>query len=179
MKKRITTGAVVLTAAGLFAVGGVGTATAAKLITGEDIARNAISDRHLAADSVGGSELKPAIVDRLRNGKPGTLSNAVAGAGYTNVWEGDGGATLQTARGECAAGQVAVGGGWSTWGGDKDLGGDNRNIVVTVSAPYFEGEYVPVNEGGDFRPREWVVKGYNLGNTDQIVRPWVVCADAE
>ena len=66
MKKHLTTGAVVLTAAGLFAVGGVGSATAAKLITGDNIARNAITDRHLAADSVGGSELKPGIVSMLQ-----------------------------------------------------------------------------------------------------------------
>jgi collagen triple helix repeat protein len=109
-------------------------------------------------------------------GDPG-LSNLAAGAGYTDVWQGDGGATLQTARGECGPGQYATGGGFSTWGGDKDLGGDNKSIQVTVSAPYFEGDYVPVNEGGDFRPTEWVVKGYNNGDTNQIVRAWVVCAD--
>ncbi len=108
-------------------------------------------------------------------GAPG-LSNLIAGAGYTDTWVGDGGASLQTARGECPAGQYALGGGFSTWGGDKDLGGDNKNIQVTVSAPYFEGEYIPVDEAGNFRPTEWVIKGYNNGTTDQIVRPWVVCA---
>jgi hypothetical protein len=115
--------------------------------------------------------------DKGAQGDPG-LSNVIAGAGYKNSWVGDGGATLQTARGECPAGQYAIGGGFSTWGGDKDLGGDNKNIQITVSAPYFEGNYVPVDEGGDFRPTEWVIKGYNNGNTDQIVRPWVVCANA-
>ena len=114
--------------------------------------------------------------DKGAKGDPG-LSNLAAGAGYNNTWVGDNGATLQTARGECGAGQYATGGGFSTWGGDKDLGGDNKNIQVTVSAPYFEGDYVPVNAGGDFRPTEWVVKGYNNGDTDQIVRAWVVCAD--
>jgi hypothetical protein len=110
-------------------------------------------------------------------GEPG-LSNVIAGAGYTNTWTGDEGASLQTARSECPAGQYAIGGGWSTWGGDKDLGGDNKNIQITVSAPYFEGDYIPVDEEGNFRPTEWVIKGYNNGTTDQIVRPWVVCADA-
>ena len=109
------------------------------------------------------------------DGKDG-VSNLIAGAGYTDTWVGDGGASLQTARGECPAGQYALGGGFSTWGGDKDLGGDNKNIQVTVSAPYFEGDYVPVDEAGNFRPTEWVVKGYNNGTTDQIVRAWVTCA---
>ena len=106
----------------------------------------------------------PGKGDKGAKGEPG-LANVVAGAGYTNTWAGDSGATLQTARGECAAGQYAIGGGFSTWGGDKDLGGDNKSIQVTVSAPYFEGAYVPVNAGGDFRPTEWVVKGYNNGDS--------------
>ncbi len=84
---------------------------------------------------------------------------------------------MHTALGQCGEGQYATGGGFSTWGGDKDLGGDNKSIQITVSAPYFEGDYVPVNDGGDFRPTEWVIKGYNNGDTMQIVRPWVVCAD--
>ena len=105
------------------------------------------------------------------------MSNLIAGSGYTNSWVGDGGATLQTAREECPAGQYALGGGFSTWGGDKDLGGDNQDIQITVSAPYFEGDYIPVDDAGNFRPTEWVIKGYNHGGTDQIVRAWVTCAN--
>jgi hypothetical protein len=105
------------------------------------------------------------------------VSNLIAGAGYTTEWTGDKGATLQTAREECPAGQYALGGGFSTFGGDKDLGGDNKDIQVTVSAPYFEGDYKPVDEAGNFRPTEWVVKGFNNGTTAQVVRAWVTCAD--
>lgn len=102
------------------------------------------------------------------------VTNLIAGAGYNDVWPADG--KMHTARGECPAGQYALGGGYSTWGGDKDLGGDNKAIQVTVSAPYFEGDYVPVDEAGNFRPTEWVVKGYNNGDAGQIVRAWVTCA---
>ena len=91
-----------------------------------------------------------------KDGAPG-LSGLIAGSGYTTTWQGDSGATLQTAREECPEGQYAIGGGFSTWGGDKDLGGDNKNIQITVSAPYFEGDYKPVDEAGNFRPTEWVV----------------------
>lgn len=108
-------------------------------------------------------------------GAPG-ISNLIAGADYNTTWVGDSGATLQTVRSECPTGQYALGGGFSTWGGDKDLGGDNKNIQITVSAPYFEGDYKPVDDAGNFRPTEWVLKGYNNGATDQIVRAWVTCA---
>lgn len=111
-----------------------------------------------------------------KDGAPG-LSGLIAGSGYNTTWQGDSGATLQTAREECPEGQYAIGGGFSTWGGDKDLGGDNKNIQITVSAPYFEGDYKPVDEAGNFRPTEWVVKGYNNGTSDQIVRAWVTCAN--
>ncbi|GAA2157150.1 hypothetical protein [Pedococcus bigeumensis] len=45
-----------------------------------------------------------------------------------------------------------------------------------MSTPYFEGDYIPVDEAGSFRPTGWVVKGYNNGTTEQIVRAWVTCA---
>jgi hypothetical protein len=195
MNRNLKTGSVVLVAAAAIAIGGTSSAIAARLITGDDIARNTITQRNLANDSVGKPQLKDGVLAGItgpegpagtdgtngtdgKDGKDGKdgVSNLIAGAGYSTTWVGDGGATLQTAREECPAGQYALGGGFSTWGGDKDLGGDNKNIVVTVSAPYFEGEYIPVDEAGNFRPTEWVVKGYNNGDTDQIVRAWVTCA---
>jgi hypothetical protein len=165
------------------------TAVVALSATGS-VAGQLIGSGQIADDSVrsidvknGGVKLKD-LSDHAKkvlskegaDGKDG-VTNLIAGAGYTTTWEGDSGASLQTVREECPAGQYALGGGWSTWGGDKDLGGDNKDIVVTVSAPYFEGEYQPVDEAGNFRPTEWVVKGFNLGDTDQIVRAWVTCAD--
>jgi hypothetical protein len=117
-------------------------------------------------------------------GEPG-LANVIAGAGYTNTWAGDGGSHLNTIIESCPAGQVALGGGFSTFGGSDvnaggtpyDLGGDNKNIQVTVSAPYYEEQYNENNYGGNIRPSEWIVKGYNNGDKDQVVRAWVVCAD--
>ena len=117
-------------------------------------------------------------------GQPG-VANVIAGAGYTHTWAGDNGSQLNTIIESCNEGQVALGGGFSTWGGSDanaggtpyDLGGDNKNIQVTVSAPYYEEQYNENNYGGNIRPSEWIVKGYNNGDTDQIVRAWVVCAD--
>jgi hypothetical protein len=168
-------------------------AVAGTFITGAQIKDQTIRSNDIATGGVGTSEIRDesiltrdlsqATMDALKgqtgkagkDGKDG-VTNLIAGAGYLTTWEGDKGANLQTVREECPAGQYALGGGFSTWGGDKDLGGDNKNIQVTVSAPYFEGAYVPVDDAGNFRPTEWVVKGYNNGETNQIVRAWVTCA---
>lgn len=112
--------------------------------------------------------------------KPSPKPNLIAGAGYTDVWEaGTFGESIET----CPAGQYALGGGFSTFGGyggthdGYDLGGMNRDIEVTVSAPYFKGDYVPVDAGGNFRADQWVVRGFNGGTEDQVVRAWVICGN--
>jgi Collagen triple helix repeat (20 copies) len=122
--------------------------------------------------------------DKGAKGEPG-VANVIAGAGYTHTWAGDQGAHLNTIIESCSDGQVALGGGFSTFGGSDvnaggtpyDLGGENKNLQVTVSAPYYEEMYDSSKYGGNIRPTEWVVKGYNNGDTDQVVRAWVVCAD--
>ena len=180
----VAVGAVVLV--GFSSMGAV----AGTLITGAQIKDQSIRSNDIGTGGVGTSEIRDASIltrdlsqatmDALKGqaGKAGKdgVTNLIAGAGYDTTWAGDNGATLQTVREECPAGQYALGGGFSTWGGDKDLGGDNQEIQVTVSAPYFEGAYVPVDAAGNFRPTEWVVKGYNNGAKDQIVRAWVTCA---
>jgi hypothetical protein len=175
----------------MLAVGATG-ATAAHLIGSKDIRDNSVKSRDIRDATLGSQdiadgavgmsdlagEVRGALTKPAQGGvpqRPG-LDNLIAGSGYTTVWEGDGGASLQTAREECPAGQYALGGGFSTFGGDKDLGGDNKDIQITVSAPYFEGEYIPVDDAGNFRPTEWVVKGFNNGDSDQVVRAWVTCA---
>jgi hypothetical protein len=34
-----------------------------------------------------------------------------------------------------------------------------------------------VDAAGNFRPDQWVVRGYNSGDSAQIVRAWVTCAE--
>ena len=104
-----------------------------------------------------------------------------AGAGYTTTWQaGEFGETIES----CPEGEYVTGGGYSTWGGFSshpgyDLGGENTDIQVTVSAPYFPGAYEPISETDSrFLPTQWVVRGFNNGDTDQIVRAWVICAPA-
>lgn len=68
---KIKGGAAVVLAAGLFAAGGLSSAVAGSLITGDDIAKNTITDRNLARDSVGRSELKSGIVTDGEDGTDG------------------------------------------------------------------------------------------------------------
>jgi len=168
--------------AALVAVTSAGTATAGHLIGSKDIKPGGVHKVNLSAH----------LQDQLdRTGTPGKngaagLANVTTGAGYTHTWAGDNGASLNTIVSKCAPDQVALGGGFSTWGGSDtnesglayDLGGDNKAIQVTVSAPYTGEQYDPSKYHGDIRPDRWVVKGYNTGSTDQIVRTWVICADA-
>ena len=117
-------------------------------------------------------------------GASGGLTNVTTGAGYNHTWSGNSDA-LNTIVAKCDEGQIALSGGFSTWGGSDvnesglayDLGGDNENINVTVSAPYTGEAYDENKYGGNIRPDRWVVKGYNHGASDQIVRAWVVCAN--
>ena len=72
MNRSFKTGLAVLGAAALFAVGGTSTAVAAKLIHGDDIAPQTVTSRNLAPNSVGKSEVKDNVWDRLsKDGKDG------------------------------------------------------------------------------------------------------------
>lgn len=68
--RHIKTGAAVVLAGALFAAGGMGTATAAKLIRGSDIMDNSITSKQLAGGSVGAAELKRSVLKGVK-GKRG------------------------------------------------------------------------------------------------------------
>lgn len=215
--KNFKTGAVVFGAAALFAIGGTTGAVAGDLIHGSDIAKDTITSRNLASDSVGQSELKAGVLDGIKgekgdtgpagpagqagpagpagkdgaagtngkdgvDGKDGVANPSAAGAGYDTVWPADGQVheTVET----CAPGEFITGGGYSTFGSagidpTKDLGGDNADIQITVSAPYVASDsaYSPISDTDSrFYADRWVVRGYNNGTTPQVVRAWALCA---
>ena len=176
--------------AGSVLVVGIGAtgAVAGDLIGSSDIRDGGVHQVDLGAGLQGRIENK--ATDRQVNGLEGRVSglegqsdsgsDLIVGAGYTSTWKaGEFGQTVET----CPEGQYAIGGGDSTFGAFNgvndgyDLGGTNRDIQVTVSAPYFKGEYEPVDEAGNFRADQWVVRGFNNGESDQIVRAWVVCSN--
>ena len=162
--------AIVGGAAALIAVGSTGTAVAGTLITSHQIQDGTIRV----------ADVRPGAVDRL-SGSDGDVTTIV-GAGYAGLgghdyWApGSYGETIET----CPAGQTAIGGGYSQDAstgvdGKYDLGG-KADVQVTVSAPYFKGDYVPVDDAGNFRADQWVVRGYNNSDHQVDVRAWVVCA---
>lgn len=191
LSNRIT--AVVAGSVLVVAIGGTG-AVAGDMIGSKDIRDGGVHNSDLAAGiknriankasdrNVNGLEGRVSSLE----GASGGLTNVTSGAGYNHTWPGNSDA-LNTIVAKCDAGQVALSGGFSTWGGSDvnesglayDLGGDNENINVTVSAPYTGEAYDENKYGGNIRPDRWVVKGYNHGAADQIVRAWVVCADAD
>ena len=114
-------------------------------------------------------------------GEPG-VSDLIVGAGYAGLGGHDYwaphsyGETIET----CPAGSYALGGGFSQDAstgvdGKYDLGG-KADVQITVSAPYFQGEYTPVDEAGNFRADQWVVRGFNNSDSQVDVRAWVTCA---
>lgn len=116
-----------------------------------------------------------------QDGADGTSNPSAAGAGYDTTWAANSyGETVET----CAPGEYVTGGGYSTWGGfngdnSKDLGGGNLDIQVTVAAPYVSSDaaYVPISDADSrFYADRFVVRGFNHGDTDQIVRAWALCA---
>jgi hypothetical protein len=166
----------------LATLSGTGGAFAARLITSADIRDGAVHRVDLS-DGVNTALARHAQDGQDgKNGKPG-ISNLIVGAGYAGLGAHDYwaphsyGETIET----CPAGQNAIGGGYSqdaSTGSDGkyDLGG-KADVQITVSAPYFKGDYVPVDDAGNFRADQWVVRGYNNGDTQVDVRAWVVCAN--
>jgi hypothetical protein len=111
-----------------------------------------------------------------------------AGAGYAGLgahaeWAPHSyGETVET----CKPGETITGGGYSSWGGfqgdnSKDLGGNNKDVVITVSAPYIANDaaYNPIKDGIDsrFHADRWVVRGYNNSDEPVDVRAWALCAN--
>jgi hypothetical protein len=165
---------------------GTGAAQASGLLSSHDIEDNGVRSIDLRDGGVHNRDLSRGVQAKIAQHAKDGVTDLNAGAGYNHTWAGDNGASLNTIVAKCDAGQVALSGGFSTWGGSDtnesglayDLGGDNKNIQVTVSAPYTGQAYDETKYHGGILPDRWVVKGYNNGNADQIVRAWVVCANA-
>ena len=76
MKRNMKSGLAVVAAAGLFAAGGMSSAVADRLISGDDIARNTITAKNLAKDSVGKKQIKTDVFDKLKDGEQGPTGPA-------------------------------------------------------------------------------------------------------
>jgi hypothetical protein len=104
------------------------------------------------------------------------------GANSTAKWVGDAGATLQRSWVQCAPGKTAIGGGYSR---GEETPATLKNLQVLTSSPaqIKDGELVTEPIEGDaaqsIRPNGWLVEGFNNGDTELVVRPWVICAEVE
>jgi hypothetical protein len=117
------------------------------------------------------------------------------GENSTSTWTVGPGANFHTSWVACPAGKAALGGGFSR---DTASTTASKGLQVVTSAPAqidttadddpttptdervvsLTGGYVAIegDTARSFVPNGWVVEGFNNGNTDLIVRPWVVCA---
>ena len=188
MQKRTIVAAFAVTT-GLIVAGTTG-AVAGSLIGSSDIRDNSVRSIDLRdGKAVGTKDLRPGLANRVNqhaqdgaDGKDGVANPSAAGAGYDTTWPADGQVheTIET----CAEGEYITGGGYSTFGGaglspTKDLGGDNTDILITVSAPYVnsDGDYHPISDSDSrFYADRWVVRGVNNGDSPQVVRAWALCA---
>ena len=168
-------------AAALAVVFASGGAVAASLVTSADIKDQTIRSVDIHADGVGKSEIRDAgvgtreITQSVRDQMAFGLSHLVTDGPYDTTWTGNSDA-LQTATVKCDAGYFAVSGGFSGAGGEGDTGTEAyADLQIVASYPYVEPP-ASVNARGSIRPNEWVVKGFNNGATDLVVRPWVTCA---
>ena len=77
VNRHVKTSAAVVIAGALFAAGGMATATAKSLITGDDIANNTVTAQNLAPNSVGKSELQAGLEGKDgKDGKDGKTGPA-------------------------------------------------------------------------------------------------------
>jgi F0F1-type ATP synthase membrane subunit c/vacuolar-type H+-ATPase subunit K len=194
------TGAVMVGATILVALGGLGSAVAVDTIGSADIRDGAVRSVDIrdqgvmkvdvGPEAVGASELTASVKDKLNTGRvtnlevdgpyPG-LTNLIEGDNSQAMWVGDGGATLQRSWVMCMPGKVAIAGGFSPAEYSAAVMHDLQ-IVTSRPAQFEDGVEVGVPIAGDvdqsFVANAWLVEGFNnaVGGDDVSVRPWVVCA---
>jgi hypothetical protein len=81
---------------------------------------------------------------------------------------------------ECAPGKVALGGGFRLAADQTQQAAEAIQVLASEPTQIKDGQmtYEPIagDEAGSLQPNGWVVEVVNHGDTDQVVRPWVVCA---
>lgn len=168
-----------------------------------DISQGGVGASEVRNGSVGQAEVKRGGVDHTEirdNGvRPGDLGNKFQ-ADATNELEGveadgpypgttdlgslegqgDNSAATVPADGarhtvwvECAPGKVALGGGFRLAADNTQAAAEAINVIA--SEP--RGVAIEGDPAQSLRPTGWQVEVVNNGDTDQVVRPWVVCAD--
>ena len=94
------------------------------------------------------------------------------------MWAANG--ERQTSWVQCAPGKVALGGGFNLAADAGDAAAKAVQVVVSEPTQVSNGEivYEPIagDAAGSFQPNGWLVQGFNEGESDVVVRPWVICA---
>ncbi len=155
---------------------------------------SAFVQRELAKQAQDGADGSDGVAqlesDGARPGATQLADNPGNGANSTEVWTAGPAGAFHTSWVACPDGKTALGGGFSR---DTDTGAAVKGLQVVTSSPAqidpaLEDDptttaderivYTPIegDAAGSFVPNGWLVEGFNNGNTDLIVRPWVICA---
>jgi hypothetical protein len=173
--------AVTVAAGVLVSVGGVGGAYAARMITGADVKNGSLHSADIANNNLRGSDVQNGSLGLrdMNDYTRGHIDQGVTGlvtARADVVWKGNE-STRQAASVSCPMGKYAVGGGYDLVGFSTPPTYVRDNITVELSIPG-ASDGKTINDAGGFEPDGWIVKGYNWGDQDFHVFPYVICADA-
>jgi len=128
--------------------------------------------------------------DGARPGATQLADNPGQGANSSEVWPAGPAGSFHTSWVACPDGKTALGGGFSR---DAETAAALKGLQVVTSSPAqidpaLEDDpataaderivHTPIegDAAGSIVPNGWLVEGFNNGNTDLIVRPWVICA---
>lgn len=171
---KLTPFALVTAVVAVLSIGG--TSYASHLIGSRDIQDNSIRSVDIKDGAVHGNDLSNglmATINDVRNGDTALEAfTKVRAEDQARTWAAHSG--LSTVIASCPQNQVAISGGFAAGG----------HTQVTESQPFLAVVGGGVDEppsdettspSSGFLPSGWVVRGYNDGDTDQVVRAWVVC----
>lgn len=161
----------------LLIIGGVGSATAAGLITSHQIQNGTIRV----------ADLRPGAVDRLSAPSVTEVESDGPYPGATVLTEGDNSRSLVTANGQsqtvwvqCAPGKVAFGGGFTLASDAGQAAAEAVTVIESAPTQIVDGAevYNPIagDPDGSFLANAWKVVAINDGASDVVVRPHVICA---
>lgn len=193
VRKFVTRGPVVAVGAvALIATIGISTATAAATVGSAEIINQSIQSWDVATEGIGKAEVRPDAVGasevrgrsisgdeldvRVESDGPypgATDLGALEGQGDNSDEMVPADGNRHTVWVECAPGKLATGGGYRL-AADQTVAAA-KAIHVIASEP--RGDAIPGDAAQSVLPIGWQVEVVNDGDTAQIVRPWVVCAD--
>ena len=177
--------------AGVLAIGLAGGAVARDLIGSGDIRDGSVRSPDLRDGGVHGPDLADQVKNRIDVGRVTRLEadGPYPGASDLGDYEGQGDNSDELVKAgekgtvwvQCAPGKLALGGGFTLAADAGKAAEEAVHVVASYPTQVKDGamvyEQIAGDDAGSYRPNAWAVDAINQGDTDVVVRPWVVCAN--